>query len=421
MRTIFTAAVVSALVLGGCNTERLEPRDVQSLVSERFTATELYRVGPDSEALSFEELEAATIAVISEARDSVDVAMETFDSVPVAEALLRAHLRGVRVRVVGDVDNASNAGFERLRIDEGPALRFGDGDSLYTPQPGTDIPRDGARHNRMTHSFILVDERQIVNFSGGLGAEDRARQQVVFVADSIDMGEDFRAEFQQLFGGVFSITLSAFNGPLKTTADRRENYPGTIEDFQLFFGPQERTLKRLIDELFGARASVWLASEYVLSEFVERALLFKARAGFEVRVVLDRALLESSDGSRTSTRAQGIYSRLSTEFASFDNASILLGDGIEGTIAIIDGIRSPINGRRYQTQGWVMSQPLAASIAFVNRGFGGSVGYTEDDSLPADAFTDSNAWVIRTLPERPEPALENLITTFRVMEAGAEQ
>lgn len=415
------AAACSAAFIGGCTTERLEPRDVESVVSERFTATELYRVGPDSEALSFEELEAATIAVIQQARRSVDIAMESFDSVPVAEELLRAHLRGVEVRVVGDVDNAGDSGFERLRIDDGPEVRFGDGDSIYTPQPGTDIPRDGARHNRMTHSFVLVDERQIVNFSGGLGDEDRGRQQVVFVADSIDMGEDFRAEFQQLFGGVFSITTTAFNGPLKTTADRRETYPGTIEDFQLFFGPQERTLKRLIDELFAARANVWLASEYLLSEFVERALLFKARAGFDVSVVLDRALIESGSGDQAVIRAQNIYNRLQSEFAAYDNASIALADGIEGTIVVIDSERSPINGRRYETQGWVMSQPLAASIAFINRGFGGSVGYTEDDSLPADAFTDSNAWVIRTLPNRPEPALEDLITTFRVIEAGAEQ
>jgi len=49
------------------------------------------------------------------------------------------------------------------------------------------------------------------------------------------MAEDFSHEFNQLFGGVSSITLDVYDNSLKSTADGRSHYQINDIDFELYF------------------------------------------------------------------------------------------------------------------------------------------------------------------------------------------
>ena len=404
------ALVGASLVGAGCAIDPLETERTAANESQRFNRVELLRVDPDGGEgrLTPAALEAAVVELIGNAARTVDVAFEDFESEAVASALLEAHRRGVRVRVIGDEDKRSQAGFRLLQdsLPDGPSMVFGDGPSLYIPVPGVEIPRPGS-HNRMTHNVILVDQTTIVNLSAGFPANRFDLHQLGYLAFSFDLGIDWNAELQQLHGGVFAITTSAFNGPVKSITDSRVTYPGTIEDFEHYFGPQERTLKHLIDEVFRARASVWVAAEALTNEFLLGALTYKARAGFDVRVVLDR------DGAG---ETGSVYLPLLEAIVELNSGEAwpvaLRAPDLRMNLVIIDAVPSPINGVQYETRAYVASQPFFSSIPWQREGTSGT-------SRPADAFMDSNLWAVRAVPERYEPALEVLITTFaELLEGG---
>jgi hypothetical protein len=49
--------------------------------------------------------------------------------------------------------------------------------------------------------------------------------------------------------------------------------------WEFYFGPQERLMKRVIDELYAARASLQIITPLLTNTFVVDALRYKARIG----------------------------------------------------------------------------------------------------------------------------------------------
>ena len=244
-------------------------------------------LGSGESLLTTSELEQRVIEEIDAAQVSILVAMENLRSEAVASALVRAHRRGVAVAVVGDLDNRAQLGFRLLEA-QAPELpiRYGDGPLGYAPQPTVSVTRPGEM-NRMTNNFMVFDELRIINLSDGFpGADEGDRLQLGFWSKSEDLGKDYKDEFDQMFAGVFATTLNSFNSELKSNTNNRAYYPTDRGVVEVYFGPQERTMKRLIDEIYTARGSVWIMAEELNNRFVLDALEYKALAGLNVRLVV---------------------------------------------------------------------------------------------------------------------------------------
>ncbi len=360
--------------------------------------------------LNTSELAGGLVVAIQRAETSVDLAFESLDYVSdsgpdsesVADAMIAAAERGVRVRAVGDADRAGDAGFVRL-VEAGIPVTFGDEGVIWSPQPGTDVDRPGD-DNRMTHNFLIVDETRVYNFTAGLTATGAG--QVGFEARSIDLARDFTDEFQQLFGGVFANTPSAYDGPVKSTTDARLVYPGNIADFGVAFGPQERLIKQMIDEVYSARASVWVITEEFTNRYLADALRYKAQAGFDVRVIIG---FESAEDSSSD------YDALNSNLAAVDTGAFASATGVEPvadtkkganvglTMIVIDALASPVDGDRYERRVMVSSQPILAAVPWNS---------ANGTSRPADAFSDSNMWTIRNVPGGVDEAGDDLVRVF---------
>lgn len=363
-----TALFALALVLASCG----EAPDVERELFNR--GAPLY-IESASDAAA---LEARVVALIDGAKVRAWACFERLGSEKIANALLRARTRGVDVRVVSDVDRAADTGLtllsEKLDTlpDKSPRLKLMGGPLNYSPGPNRTLTRDSTL-NQITHTFVLVDDNQVVNVSEGLDGDNRLRWG--FDARSTDLAKDFEDEFTQLFGGVSATTLTYFDGLLKSNTNNRVYYPMPGGVWELYFGPQERLMKRVIDEVYAARASVQIMTPLLSNTFLVDALRYKANVGGIVDVLVDEARL----GEATS-RFNQLQQALAQDGA---HAELRVGNDLGVTIVVIDAERAR-DGRRYQTRVLVLSHPLVESIPF----------NANDESRPSDAFMDGNMWVL---------------------------
>jgi hypothetical protein len=94
-------------------------------------------------------------------------------------------------------------------------------------------------------------------------------------------------EHNQVFGGSDATATTAFDDSAKSIADFRWLYPTDSQmALEIWFGPQERLTKRMIDAVYSAKSTIWISSDQIINEGLIRALEYKARDGFDVRVLV---------------------------------------------------------------------------------------------------------------------------------------
>ncbi|BAT71926.1 phospholipase D/Transphosphatidylase [Thermosulfidibacter takaii ABI70S6] len=98
----------------------------------------------------------AVIYEIDKAKQTIDVAMYAFTSRPIAQALVRAFKRGVRVRVVMDKKFAQGSRYAKYEY----LKRKGIPVKLVSPPPG---PR--GRVGLMHHKFAVIDGKVLLTGS----------------------------------------------------------------------------------------------------------------------------------------------------------------------------------------------------------------------------------------------------------------
>ncbi len=124
------------------------------------------------------------LRVIGEARQSIDVAAYSFTSKPIALALLQAHKRGVRVRIVAD--GGSNKGrysAAAFMAGNGVPVRLSDGRAVL--------------HNKFMIFDSLHVETGSFNYSASAAAKNA--ENVLYLKNAPDIARAYAAEWQRLW------------------------------------------------------------------------------------------------------------------------------------------------------------------------------------------------------------------------------
>lgn len=360
---------------------------------------------------SYAAAEDAWIAAAETAEYAVEVMVENLESTRVAEALIAARDRGVDVRVVGDIDRRSHAGFAALEA-AGITPIYGDGEILWNGVFGEDPILRTGEDNRLTHNVILADRLRLVALSVGFPPEGETISQAGFVADSEVIARDFGNEFDQLYGGTFSTRLTFYDQPVKSDNNDRTLYPTEGGAIELYFGPQEPLAKEIIDRIYSARSAVWIATGELRNSEVARALRYKASVGFDVRVVI---------GSRPELREEAaeleeVLLRIA-EQRDRNPPQFRVNPSVAGTLIILDG-QPTFEGDDVQPgAALVWTAPLFESVAYYVRA-------VRTDSLdlaaqPSDRFTDGHLWGVHAGGDGDNPDYLALRAQFeRIFEAG---
>jgi phosphatidylserine/phosphatidylglycerophosphate/cardiolipin synthase-like enzyme len=211
------------------------------------------------------------VAAIDQARLSLDVAAYSMSLVSVRNALVRAHRRGVTVRIVMESDNMERAVPQYL-IDEGIEI-IGD-------------RRQGLMHNK----FVIIDRSEVwlgsMNFTTS-GAYDENNNLVRFRSQKIV--ENYLKEFNEMFEDDFFG-----QSVLAQTPNPRVTVDGIV--IETYFSPDDKVGLRILELLKGAESSIhFLAFSFTTDDFAE-TIVRKAREGLSVAGVMDEGQTKSNTG-----------------------------------------------------------------------------------------------------------------------------
>ncbi len=245
----------------------------------------------DIEVVDQAGISTAFVDKIEEASDSLHVALPRGEDTAISDAIIERWGAGVDVEVIADYDERESDAIADLIVNDVPVTLADRGLGYFDFAFNEDVAWDGSQ-TLMSHAFVIEDAESLVSATsaGGLGAGAR----VLVSARGEDLIDDTLTEQNQIFGGVDATAVTAFNASQKSVADVRWAYQGNSDAvIEMWFGPQERLTKRIIDAIYGARASVWVVTDAFNNDGIAKALQDKAElttpsgeAAFDVRIVV---------------------------------------------------------------------------------------------------------------------------------------
>ena len=233
---------------------RSEYTSSTELISVYFTAlaNEDFQGGPDR----------LLAEAIDQARTQIDAALYDLDLWSIRNALIRAHQRGVQVRLVVESDSLDRPEIQEL-IAEGIPLVDDQAESLM--------------HNK----FMVIDASEVwtgsMNYT--INGAYRHLNNLVCIRSS-RLAENFTAEFEEMFleGYFGEITLE--NTP----------HPDLVLDgvrIETYFAPDDHPQKRIIQLIEEAQESIDFLYYSFTADDVADALIDQAQTGIAVRGVVD--------------------------------------------------------------------------------------------------------------------------------------
>lgn len=265
-RALSVLAVILAFWQGGCQPKPpawLDPLPTTTasgftspdqLYSVYFTApaNDDFKGGPDRFLAD----------ALDQARSQIDAALYDLNLWTVRNALIRAHQRGVKVRLVVESD-----ALDRVEIQE----------LISAGIPVVPDQSESLMHNK----FIIIDAAEVWTGSMNLTVNGAYRHLNNLVRlRSTRIAENYTVEFEEMFlEGFFGENILA-NTP----------YPDlTVNDVRLetYFAPDDQTAARLIELILSAEESIDFLLYSFTSDGIAEAIIHQAKQGIQVRGVLD--------------------------------------------------------------------------------------------------------------------------------------
>lgn len=208
-------------------------------------------------------VEAQVVRMIDGAQTSLDLAVFEFSLMRVARAVVRAHERGVVVRMVYD-----------NREDEQPAIKL---------LREHEVPiRSDARSGYMHNKFMVIDGRTVWTGStnlapGGIYIADN--NAISFV--SPELAAEYTREFEEMFvDGAFGP-----RSPANTTRDWLTVDRGV--KVQVRFAPEDDAMERVKEAVRGAKKSIRFIAFAYTSQPLCEAMIERINAGVKVEGIFE--------------------------------------------------------------------------------------------------------------------------------------
>ncbi len=249
------------------------------------------RPGETPEQTQAEPVYQALCHWLDQARSSLDIAAFELDLPCVAESLLKAKTRGVKVRLVVDTENPS------------PELK---------QIAAAKIPIVGDERSAFMHNKFIVRDQQSV-WTGSLnftvnGVERNHNNALAL--NSAEIARLYQSEFEEMF-------LEQAFGPRSP----RQNLPQIFEKpikAEVLFAPEDPIQSRLLDVIKAAKTSIRFLAFSFTDDQLGKAMLERAKAGVKVSGVFE------STGSGTRYSEYGIFKKAKLDVYKDDDTRVIL-------------------------------------------------------------------------------------------------
>jgi len=225
---------------------------------------------------------------LARARHSIDIAIYSLNLRNIADELIAAKKRGVRVRVIGHLENLDDRGALFRELEEGGI-----------PVTANPEAADGEQQPLMHNKFFVIDARpgapadaDPVTITGSWNATSAQTYQdannLVVIHDAALAGA-YLTEFEEMWGSR-GATPSIANG--RFGADKTSNTPHefTLADgtrLEMRFSPSDSTSRRINALLGGAEHAIYAANLTFTYATFARTLRRRHDAGADVRSIID--------------------------------------------------------------------------------------------------------------------------------------
>lgn len=224
-------------------------------------------------------------AAIAQAQSTIDIAVYKLDLDTVTEALIAAHKRGVRVRLVTDTEYVDEMAIRRLKSAGIPVV-------------------DDRRNSLMHDKFVVIDGNVVWTGSWNFTINGTYRNNNgVIVITSPALAENYITEFEEMF------KKHSFgpDSPANTPHPRVVIGDTAIENY---FAPEDGVAEHLIALINGAQHSVRFMVYSFTSDEIGEAILRQARRGVQVQGVIEGRGTESEYGEYDKFRQARLDVRL---------------------------------------------------------------------------------------------------------------
>jgi phosphatidylserine/phosphatidylglycerophosphate/cardiolipin synthase-like enzyme len=244
----------------------------------------------------------ALVAAIDAAQLTVDAALYSLTLDSARQAFIRAHRRGVVVRLVMESDNLDAADPQAVK-DAG-------------------IPIIGDRGQGLMHNkFVVIDQAEV--WTGSMNLTDAGtyedRNNLIRVL-SPQLAADYEAEFNEMF---VDDRFGKQRG--KPTPYLHLTISGTPLD--VYFSPDDHVQAALLDLLDHARHSIYFMAYSFTSDPLSKAIQQRAKAGVLVSGVMDADQVRLNTGTEYDTlRAAGLDVRLDGERGLMHHKVFIIDD-----------------------------------------------------------------------------------------------
>ncbi|MDX1960843.1 MAG: phospholipase D-like domain-containing protein [Leptospiraceae bacterium] len=218
------------------------------------------------------------VQFINNAKSTLDLACYNLGRQVVIDAIINARQRGVKVRLVGDVDESVTSGYQAMfRTD----IPFAVGNST------------GIQHNK----FAIADGTLLIMGTGNLTDTDLIMNNNNYmIIESKSLADAYTKEFEQMFFGKFAGKKSP------RTLDKRHRV--NLTDIELYFSPYDgdEAMNRLIQFVNEAKSEINYMIFAHTHDELTTALIRAAKRGVLVRGIHDYTFVRG-----TSMEAARLY------------------------------------------------------------------------------------------------------------------
>lgn len=242
---------------------------------------------PGNVASGDQDFAEITLGYLGEAEHSVDMAMYNLSVESIVEGLIAAKERGVKVRVIGHVENIKNARFERLRSE---------GILVHSNPEAPDGERQGLMHNK----FFVIDGRPGISpnniptvITGSWNAtvnQTWVDPNNIVVIEDREVAEAYLTEFEEMWGssGDLPNIAAARFGNTKLNNTPHEFTLSNGVRVALWFSPSDQTSSRIVAVLETGQTSIYTANLTFTYNELSTALRNQAEQfNADIRCIID--------------------------------------------------------------------------------------------------------------------------------------
>jgi len=412
---VFSVSGPDTSTAGGIVVSTASPAEASGILRAYFNKSAYTDLVPADPAADSQDLVALLVGKIASARRSVDAAVYNLSGTPgtnIAQALIAAKQRGVRVRVICEQDNRSNSPFNSLASAGVPLIT-----DTYDPvNAGA-----GLMHNK----FFVIDgyggaPESVWVWTGSwnpsLPGTNDDYQNVVEVQDPALAGA-FTLEFDEMWG---SSTDAPNQANARFGARKTDNTPHHFviggRPVSCYFSPSDDATARIIEAVGTADHSLHFALLTFTRSDIAGAMLARRAPGFALSGVMDNG---TDTGSQYDYLvSQGVDIRLKAGSGLLHHKYAVLDAGYPNSRPmVITGSHNWTNSaENTNSENTLIIEDARLALHFIQEFAARYYQFGGSDTIRADVETVSSEVPAATglLQNYPNPFNGETIVGFRV-------